>query len=162
AQRPDYSAMSNEEILAWMRKKAPLFRELFHRHLYTTYAASVPLGLISGICAEGLGDPTLAMRLVAGIGDVDSAAPSFAMWDLGGEAAATPAVAEEFEKGTAGLLERLQARPEAKGFLDGFSRFVADYGSRGPNEWEARSPTWETRPEMALAAIDRMRLAKPG
>ena len=27
------------------------------------------------------------------------------------------------------------------------------------NEWEARSPSWETRPELALNAIDRMRLA---
>ena len=34
-----------------------------------------------------------------------------------------------------------------------------EFGSRGPNEWETRSPTWETRPALALAAIDRMRLA---
>src|SRR5207237_5692386 len=152
AKRPDYSSMSNEEVLTWVRKTAPLFRELFHRHLYTTYASTVPVGLISGVCAEGLGDPTLAMRLVAGIGDVDSAAPSFAMWDLGQTAAATPAVAEESGQGTPGLRDRLRGKPEATGFLDGFVRFIDDSGSRGPNEWEARSPPWEPRREMPLAA----------
>ena len=38
------------------------------------------------------------------------------------------------------------------------AEFQREFGSRGPNEWEVRSPTWETRPELALAAIDRMRL----
>ena len=37
--------------------------------------------------------------------------------------------------------------------------FMYLYGSRGPNEWEMRSPTWETRPNLALAAVDRMRLS---
>jgi pyruvate,water dikinase len=40
-----------------------------------------------------------------------------------------------------------------------FDDFVCNFGSRGPNEWEARSPSWETRPELALSAIERMRLA---
>src|SRR5207249_3851286 len=94
-------------------------------------------------------------------GDVDSAAPSFAMWELGREAVASPAVTAAFDRGVDGLVERLRADPEAKSFIEHFDRFIADYGSRGPNEWEARSPTWETKPEMALAAIDRMRLAAP-
>ena len=36
---------------------------------------------------------------------------------------------------------------------------MADYGCRGPNEWEMRVDTWETKPALALAAIDRMRLS---
>jgi pyruvate,water dikinase len=83
------------------------------------------------------------------------------MWDLGRIAADTPAVALELERGVDGSLERLGPVPEARPFLDGLSRFLSDFGSRGPNEWESRSPTWETKPEMALAAIDRIRLADP-
>jgi pyruvate,water dikinase len=45
--------------------------------------------------------------------------------------------------------------------LTEFDRFIDQFGARGPNEWEVRSHTWETKPELALAAIDRMRLA-PG
>src|SRR4029077_3452765 len=37
--------------------------------------------------------------------------------------------------------------------------FPHAFGPRGPNEWEGSSPTWGTKPELALAAIDRMRHA---
>ena len=52
--------------------------------------------------------------------------------------------------------------PAAAAFERGFADFLREYGSRGPNEWEMRSPSWETRPELALAAIDRMRLSPDG
>jgi pyruvate,water dikinase len=159
ASRPDIAAMSDEALVARAREFTAPFRELFSRHIYTSLCSTVALGTVSFVCAAALGDPTLAMALVAGLGDVDSAAPSFAMWELGRLAASVPAVAAGFDRGVDGLLDRLRARPEADAFLAGFSRFVAHYGSRGPNEWESRSPTWETRPEMALAAIDRMRVA---
>jgi pyruvate,water dikinase len=66
-----------------------------------------------------------------------------------------------FDAGVVGLLDRLRASasPEATRFHTGFAAFLVEFGSRGPNEWEVRSPTWETRPELALSAIDRMRLA---
>src|SRR5437870_5131167 len=44
ASRPDYSAMSNEQILERIRENGPLFRELFKRHLFISYLSSVPLG----------------------------------------------------------------------------------------------------------------------
>jgi pyruvate,water dikinase len=98
------------------------------------------------------------MRLIAGVGDVDSAAPSFAMWELGRRAASTPGVRAEFDAGLDGLLDRLRDRVEAGEFVKEFDQFVYDFGSRGPNEWEMRCPTWETNPELALLSIDRMRL----
>ena len=47
----------------------------------------------------------------------------------------------------------------ARAFQEAFARFVHDFGSRGPNEWDLRARTWETNPEMALAAIERMTAA---
>lgn len=157
--RPDLGAMSEEELVARMRSFFDLFKELFSQHLFTTYCSLTVLGTIAGICEQALGDPSLAMRLVAGIGDVDSAAPSFRMWELGRLAAATPALNDEFEAGTDGLLDRLKDRPESSEFLERFDRFIYEFGSRGPNEWEMRCPTWETDPVLALVAIDRMRVS---
>ena len=57
------------------------------------------------------------------------------------------------------LLDRLHDVREATEFLTRFDGFIYDYGSRGPNEWEMRCPTWETNPELALVAIDRMRVS---
>ena len=41
--------------------------------------------------------------------------------------------------------------------LAAFDEFVYEFGSRGPNEWDIHSHTWETQPDLVLAAIDRMR-----
>ena len=43
--------------------------------------------------------------------------------------------------------------------MSAFEQFLWSYGSRGPNEWEISCPTWETTPDLALAAIDRMRVS---
>ncbi|MEY4339728.1 MAG: hypothetical protein RLZ14_1578, partial [Actinomycetota bacterium] len=112
----------------------PLHRRLFAQHLFTTYMATVPVGIITAV-ATAVGRPDLIMPIIAGVGEVDSAEPSHAMW----------------------ALSRLD--PDSHEFGEGFERFLYEYGSRGPNEWEVRSPTWETRPTLALAAIDRMRQA---
>jgi phosphohistidine swiveling domain-containing protein len=159
AARPDLSAMTNVEIIDAQRALVPELRRLFGEHLYISYCALVPVGVIAGVC-QALGDPTMAMRLCAGLGGVDSAAPSTAMWKLGRLAAASEPLSAAFSAGVEGLLARLGAAggPDAEGFRSGFEAFLYEYGSRGPNEWESSSPSWETHPELALAAIDRMRV----
>ena len=159
ASRPDYSTFSDAEIVAWTRARVPELRRLFSQHLFISYCSTVPVGIIQGACTA-LGDPTLAMRLVTGIGDVDSAAPSAALWDLSRRVAASKALTAAFDEGVDGLVDRLAGTgDDGTAFLAEFDRFLYDFGSRGANEWETSSPSWETRPELPLAAIDRMRLA---
>ncbi|MGH9274724.1 MAG: PEP-utilizing enzyme, partial [Acidimicrobiales bacterium] len=69
-----------------------------------------------------------------------------------------------FEAGIEGLRDRIVGLAgggdeAATRFAEGFDALLHAHGCRGPNEWEMRSPTWETHPELALAAIDRMRLS---
>jgi rifampicin phosphotransferase len=158
AARPDFGSLSNEELLAHARKRMDLFRRLFAQHLFITYASTVPVGMLQQICAE-VGDATLPMRLVAGIGDVDSAAPSWALWELARRVAESAALTAAFDAGVSGIVDRLADNPDGEKFLQGLADFVDQYGSRGPNEWEMSAPTWGTNPELALAAVDRMRKA---
>jgi pyruvate,water dikinase len=132
--RPDVALLSNEALWQRFLDLVPIHRRMFAQHLFTTYMATVPVGVISGV-ATAVGRPDLIMPIIAGIGEVDSAEPSHVMW----------------------ALSRLPL--DSKEFADGFAAFLYEYGSRGPNEWESRSPSWETRPALALAAIDRMRQA---
>jgi pyruvate,water dikinase len=84
------------------------------------------------------------------------------MWQLGRKVAADPALSAAFDAGVQGLLDRAAAAgPGGQAFLQEFQTFLRKYGARGPKEWEVRNHTWETKPELALAAIDRMRLAGP-
>lgn len=160
ADRPDLAALTDKELVARARDYMELFRHLFAQHIFITYCSTVPVGMLHGIC-EAIGQPQLPMTLVAGIGDVDSAAPSWALWELGRDAARSPVLTTEFDRGVDGLVERLRLSDEGTAFLARFDDFLARYGSRGPNEWEMRAPTWGTHPELALHAVDRMRFA-PG
>ncbi len=159
-QRPDFSAMSNHEVFDYYSRTYPHHRELFSHHLFTTYMATVPVGIISGV-GTAVGRPDLIMPIIAGIGEVDSAEPSHAMWRLGRLARASDELSRAFDAGVHGLLDALRSSDsdDAAEFLGGFADFVDEYGSRGPNEWEMRSNSWETHPELALSAIDRMRVA---
>lgn len=132
--RPDFMEMSDQELWDIGLSILPFHRELFAEHLFVSTLASVPIGVMSGM-AEAVGRPDLLLPLMAGLGDVDSAEPSYAMWDLS------------------------RLGPDSEEFRTDFEQFLVDYGSRGPNEWEGRSPTWETDPNLALVAIDRMRAA---
>ncbi len=161
ANRPDVDAMADEELVASYRSHVPELRRMFAEHLYISYCSTVPLGVIQGVCTA-IGDPTLAMTLVAGIGGVDSAAPSYAFWELGRQVRSSASLTAAFDLGVPGLLERLRSAtgdPDVDAFLKAFDDFLYDFGSRGPNEWETSAPSWETDPELPLCAVDRMRLA---
>ncbi len=162
--RPDLSAMTDRELVDRLRDLMKThFRRVFAEHIFTTYAATVPTGILQQAAAAA-GDPTMAMRLIAGVGDVESAEPSMLMWDLGRIAAASPTLTAAFEAGVAGLPARISELADggdesAVRFSEAFAELLHEHGCRGPNEWEMRSPTWETHPELALAAIDRMRVS---
>ncbi len=163
--RPDFSAMSDQQLSDFLWELLDnKFPDLFTQHIYISFCATLPIGIITGV-ATALGEPESALKLMAGYGDVESAAPSMAMWQLGREAAASPGVTALFAAGIDDLDGRLRAAA-ADGSDESISHFVGEvdeflhyFGSRGPNEWEVRSPTWETDPNIALAAIDRMRLS---
>ena len=134
AGRGTLGALTDADLVERARSLIPFVRHLFWRHLDTTAGTSVGSGALGAI-AEAMGDPSIVLTLITGIGDVDSALPSLAMWEL----------------------SRLPA--DSAEFRQGFEAFIAEYGSRGPNEWDIRSEVWETKPALALALIEAMRPA---
>ena len=132
AARPDLTRLTDFELVERARSLLPMVRRLFERHLTVTAGASIGPGILAAI-AEAMGDPSIALHLITGVGDVDSALPSRAMWQL----------------------SRLDA--DSPEFEAGFDSFLFEYGSRGPNEWDIISDVWETKPELALSLIGVMR-----
>jgi rifampicin phosphotransferase len=132
ASRPDLGTVSDADLVAHLRALCPPYRPLFDRHITISAASGFGIAMAAQVCAE-VGRPEAAMAIFAGIGDVDSAAPSFALWEL----------------------SRLD--PDAPELAAGVAAFQERFGSRGPNEWELRSPTWGTDDRLVLAAIDAMR-----
>ena len=157
--RPDLTTLSDAGLLTRARMFQPLLRKLFDSHTPPSSDSAIAPGILGAVCAA-LGEPETAMKLIAGIGDVDSAEPSYRMWDLSRSVNASSEISKEFNAGVAGLLARLQAssNADAKKFVADFAQFIVEFGSRGPNEWEISADTWETKPEYALVVIDRIRL----
>ncbi len=157
ATRPDLSKLTDGALIARARSMVPYVQLTFDSAMYVSTLSSLGPGALGAICA-GVGDPTLAIRLLAGI-EVDSAAPPIAMWELGRIAKASPALTAAFDAGVDGLLDRLTASdsPDAADFLARFDGFLLDYGSRAQGEYDIISQSWEVAPRIALVAIDLMR-----
>ncbi len=132
AQYPAADA-SDETLLDYIEGFKPLFRHLFARHIDNTFAVALVSGALQDLLIK-VGRADQLVSILGGIGDIESAAPSAAMWKL----AHSPSSRDSNE------------------WKAEFTRFIADFGSRGPNEWDLGSDPWEYRPQLAMAAIDRM------
>ena len=158
ATRPDFATLDNFELMNRVRAMFPLLRQAMMSGMITSTLSSIGTGVVGAIC-EALGDPTMSVRLLAGI-EADSAEPPRVLWRLSRLARASKDVAAEFDKGVAGVTQRLRAgsSPDVKAFVAGLEDFLYHYGSRGPAEWDVIAVSWETNPDVALAVVDRMRL----
>lgn len=156
-QRPDMATMTDQELRERITSFDYILRPLFKRHIEASLKCGVGLGGVAQF-AEAIGQPELALVLVSGLGDVDSAIPSTVMWNLS-RAAQAPEIAAIFDDGLPGLVERLRASdaPTVSAFRTDLEQFLADWDFRGPAEWEIRAKTWGQVPEIALATIDTMR-----
>jgi rifampicin phosphotransferase len=154
AERPDLRTCSDEVLITLAQRAAPLQRIMWGRgYVIASNQAAIGPGVISSLV--GAADPTLTVRLIGNAGDVDSALPSFALWDLSRAVRADERLTASFDKGEEGLLDRL--RTDHPDFATRFGIFTREYGYRGPSEWDIGVHTWETRPELPLALIDRLR-----
>src|SRR6266480_3931577 len=128
AARPELASLSSAELAARITQWNAMFQRLFQTHIEVSLKAGIGLGAVAQACAA-MGVPELWLTVVAGIGDVDSAAASVQMWALGRQVAESPRLTAEFDAGADGLLERLRAAagrsdaggakadPEAAAFL---------------------------------------------
>lgn len=155
--RPDIASLTDEQLVERLTGFADVQRRLFQHHIESSLKSGVGLGAVSQLAAA-VGRPELALTLVSGIGDVDSAGPSRGLWALSRQAR-SGRVAELFDAGVPGLADRLRADtdPAVTAFTAQLDAFLAEWDFRGPGEWELRAKTWSLQPEIALHTVDRMR-----
>jgi len=160
AQRPDFATLSDAALLEYLRSLIPESRRALRRHVLNLHGGNVLTGIIAQV-SQAVGAGELAATITAAVGDVDSAGPSFDLWDLSRQAKSSPVVAAAFDQGVDGLMDRLHASqaPAARSFLEQWNAFIDRWGFLGPDVWEFRSPTYRTDPEMVLRMLNRTRLA---
>jgi rifampicin phosphotransferase len=156
--RPDLTKLTDAELLARARSTQPMLQKLFESHCIPSSGSGIAPGILFAV-GQAIGDPSVPMKLLAGLGHVDSAEPGYALWEMSRLVKGSPELTAAFDAGVTGLLDRLRksGSTDANTFLVSWQQFSLDFGSRGPNEWEISQETWETKPEIALAALDRIR-----
>ncbi len=153
AQRPALAELTQAALVARARSLMPLQRYLWRTHTVASNQSAVGSSVITQLLGEAAA--TLMIRMIGTAGDVDSAAPAIALWDLSRIVREDAALSAEFDRGGPGLLERLAT--EQPTFSALFQEFLNDYGYRGPGEWDIGTPAWESQPSLALCLVERLR-----
>lgn len=151
-QRPDLAALTTAGLLMHARSLMPILRLCWRGEtIASNQSATGP-----AVLGQLLGDvePSLVVKIIGKAGDVDSAAPSYALWDLSRTVRADAALMAAFDEGVPGVLDRVG---DSLAFRSQFATFLRDFGYRGPSEWDIGADSWETRPELALGLVDRLR-----
>ncbi len=155
--RPDLSTLTNVQLLGRARSVQRHLVAMFTQHVWASLGASVGPGILAALTAEI--DPTMVTSLLSGFGDVDSADIANSVWDLSRQARRSSVLKALFDQGIDGLLERVRSssEPDAVAFAAAVDDFMYRNGSRGPNEWDLYSSSYETKPSLLVSAIDRLR-----
>jgi len=161
AGRPDLGQLNNGELVARAREAASKLDASWVQYCQSCLGASLGPGAVGAIC-EAIGRSEDAVKVMAAIGDVESAEASFLMWDLSRMVRNSAELSSLFDQGIPAVEQQMVAGHDANTdtakFLNAWMGLMADHGHRGPNEWDMGAPSWTTRPSLALGMIERMRL----
>jgi rifampicin phosphotransferase len=150
--RPNLKGMSNRALVARARAMMP-FERLAWR---SEQIGSSNAALGPAVAGQMLGDKAhLLVTILGYAGDVESAAPTYALWSLSRTVKSSPELTALFDSGVDKVVTQL---PSANGgFWSDFAAFIAEFGYRGPSEWDLGTESWESKPSLALSLIDKMR-----
>ncbi|MCP4958705.1 MAG: hypothetical protein GY925_05470 [Actinomycetia bacterium] len=156
--RPSLGA-PDDDLVDYLMEFPEAFSGLFANHMKTTAIAAIVSGILSD-AATAAGEPGLVTHLIGASGNVRSAQYSQELSAIASIVRRSSSLTAAFKDGVEDLLDRLPDDEDGRAFSAGFGQFSAKHGHRGPNDWELSSRTWDNTPELALGAIDRMRLAE--
>ncbi len=152
ASRPDLSELSNQELIARARSLQPHLISMFEQHVWASLGASNGPGILAALLGE-IDRSDDVVKLLSGIGDVDSADIGRELWKLSRMIRSSSELSKLFDQGVSeNLLEQCSNE-----FSEAFAAFLYNHGSRGPNEWDIGAHTYETNPELALSMLNAMR-----
>lgn len=159
-ERPDLRTLSDSELVARARSFTWELDNGFARHDYSSLASTIGPSILAGLCAS-IGEPELQLELISGLGDVDSASPSWGLWRLSREANDSAEITALFDEGPAAVLAAISdpQSDDTRAFAASFAAFMRESGSRGPNEWDIHALSWEADPLQPLKLVNGIRRA---
>jgi pyruvate,water dikinase len=158
AARPDLAVLRDAELVTYARKFQPELEQDWIWHVFSSLSASLGPGMLAGLAAQA-DAADLSLDLIAGLGHLESASPAQALWDLSRQVRASAVLSALFDAGADAARRALQdtRTGDLAGFGAAFDEFMAQYGCRGPNEWDLYTRSWEVDPAQPLSLVASMR-----
>tara|TARA_B110000438_G_scaffold269408_1_gene285764 strand:+ start:281 stop:2014 length:1734 start_codon:yes stop_codon:yes gene_type:complete len=156
--RPNHVELSNEELVKYAREMVELLEYVWVPSCVSALACSLGPGAVQAIC-DGIGRSEDAVKLMSAVGDVESAGASFRMWDLSRIIRNSEELSIIFDGDSHAALEKIKSLDsnDAKKFITNWEELIEECGHRGPNEWDMRSHSWTTKPELPISMLERLR-----
>lgn len=151
--RPNLKAMSNRALVARARSVMPYERLAWRSEQIGASNAAVGPAVAGQIL--GADKAHLLITILGYAGDVESAAPTYSLWSLSRTVKGSPEMTSLFDSGVEKVAAQLATA--TGGFWNEFAAFIAEFGYRGPSEWDLGTESWESKPSLALALVDKMR-----
>jgi pyruvate,water dikinase len=132
--------------------------EYLNRHLMVSTAAGEMQVRLAGVIATGGGDPSTVVGLCSGLGNVESAKPALALYDLAQVARRQPSVRATLESGDMGavLTAMEQNHRLWEVFIDEYDEFIHRYGFRVQGEADPTVPDWSENPTFVISQVRSM------
>lgn len=158
ARRKNFEKMPYGSYLAWMDESRGYRFRVITLHITASQFAVVFYDLLRKLSEKWLGDSSgnIAARLVTGLQNIESAAPSVGIWELSREVLASRELRDIFERSEPEqILEELQhsRSPEAGSFRSALDGFLDSFGYRSVFEAELSLPNWEEDPSYVFSMI---------
>lgn len=149
---------SEAQLLARVDATVALCGRLFVRHSQTTMGGGEHLGLLGNFLDRAIPGhpPEWSTTLTSALGDVSSAEPVHAIWELAQTARRQKRVADDIRSlSETELAERIATPPGPawEQFASAFRAFIAQYGFRGQAELDASVPDWSEDATFVLSAV---------
>lgn len=156
--RPDLSALTDVQLVARARTMQRHLRATFSQVVWGALGSSIGNGILPTLIGD---DPTAMSKLITGIGDVDSTDIANRIFRLSRQVNASSELQAAFADGLDGVFERIAGSDtaDATAFTAAVEEFMYEHGSRGPNEYDPYSWSYESRPLLLANAIDKVRAA---
>ena len=132
-------------------------RATFSQVVWAALGSSIGNGILPTLLGDS--DPSALSKLITGIGNVDSTDIANRIFQLSRRVNASAEVQAAFDAGPDGAFERIRVSDsaDATAFTAAVEAFMYEHGSRGPNEYDPYSWSYESRPMMLSQAIDKAR-----
>jgi pyruvate,water dikinase len=155
------TAASREELRGLVHAFVATGSSVARAHIATSGASAFRLAVLSRVAAWLPGEPAdLVNRLVAGLPDIESAAPTLALEGLAEQARAVPAWRAWLAQGPAAAAQAFAARDVPEGLQAALDAFLVRYGHRAVSEGELAAPSWRDDPTPVFAALETLMLGE--